>query len=342
MDGLALQRWIQQGKPASGSWEEVFGEGMEVDEIFMSWFYARYLDQVAAAGKAVYPLPMFANAWLISPGESHPGDYPSGGPIARELVVWQIGAPHLDLLAPDIYLEDFKQVTSRYHRGGNPLAIPEATGDVWFPLDSFRQFESARNVFWAIAEHDALVFAPFGIEGMSLEDPLFRSYKILGPILPELAAYQGTDRLRGILETRNDSGGTTIRFDRYEFSILFNQKRRPEDVAYGLLLQLDDNSFLVVGEGMTITVDATEGDYQDAALARVLEVRYDDGDWIPVRQLNGDETAQHKRIQVPPTTWDSFDDAPGPRMLMVDLFLRKQDVTEAQNSLQQISPSQQD
>ena len=121
-----------------------------------------------------------------------------------------------------------------------------------------------------------------------------------------------------------------------------------ELIARDMLIEPGQEQSLTLPHGqraislIRMTVDATEGDYQDAALARVLEVRYDDGDWIPVRQLNGDETAQHKRIQVPPTTWDSFDDTAEPRILMVDLFLRKQDVTEAQNSLQQISPSQQD
>ena len=30
----------------------------------MAWNYARYIGQVAAAGKAEYNIPMYVNAWL--------------------------------------------------------------------------------------------------------------------------------------------------------------------------------------------------------------------------------------------------------------------------------------
>ena len=36
---------------SSGDWETVFGGGPETEHLFMSWYYARYIDKVAAAGK---------------------------------------------------------------------------------------------------------------------------------------------------------------------------------------------------------------------------------------------------------------------------------------------------
>ena len=54
----------------------MFGTGPETDEIFMAWNYANYVDKVAAAGKAEYPIPMFANTWLSSP-DLKPGKWPS-------------------------------------------------------------------------------------------------------------------------------------------------------------------------------------------------------------------------------------------------------------------------
>ena len=62
--------WKAGGFKTSGTWEEIFGSGIGTEEIFMAWFYARYIDNVAAAGKAEYPLPMFVNAALIRPGLS--------------------------------------------------------------------------------------------------------------------------------------------------------------------------------------------------------------------------------------------------------------------------------
>jgi beta-galactosidase GanA len=64
---------------ASGTWEEVFGK--DADEYFHAWSVASYIEYVAAAGKAVNPLPMYVNAALrdplTNPSATH---YESGGP----------------------------------------------------------------------------------------------------------------------------------------------------------------------------------------------------------------------------------------------------------------------
>ena len=62
---------VQKGAD-SGSWEEVFGACAE--EIFSAYHIASYVNAVAAAGKAEYPLPMTVNCWLDK-GEK-PGMYP--------------------------------------------------------------------------------------------------------------------------------------------------------------------------------------------------------------------------------------------------------------------------
>jgi hypothetical protein len=46
----------------------------------MAWYYAVFANELAAAGKAVYNLPMFVNAALNRPG-AKPGQYPSAGPL---------------------------------------------------------------------------------------------------------------------------------------------------------------------------------------------------------------------------------------------------------------------
>ncbi|MDR1555868.1 MAG: hypothetical protein LBS88_02395 [Tannerellaceae bacterium] len=48
----------------------------------MAWHFARFLEQVTAAGKAAYDIPMYYNAWLKQPThEGIQGRYPTGGPI---------------------------------------------------------------------------------------------------------------------------------------------------------------------------------------------------------------------------------------------------------------------
>ncbi len=83
--------WEAAGFKTSGTWEEVFGKGIQTDEIFMGWNYARYVDKVAAAGKREYPIPMFVNAWLNSPRGQGPGRLPQRRPAgshARYLAGW--------------------------------------------------------------------------------------------------------------------------------------------------------------------------------------------------------------------------------------------------------------
>ncbi len=61
------------------TWEQVFGS--DADEYFHAWSVASFIGQVAAAGKAEYPLPQYVNAALRDP-LTHPAanTYESGGP----------------------------------------------------------------------------------------------------------------------------------------------------------------------------------------------------------------------------------------------------------------------
>ena len=83
----------------------------------------RYIEAVARAGKAAYPLPMLTNAALNRPGKQ-PGQYPSGGPLPHLFEAWKAGAPSLDLLAPDIYLPDFVDLVRSLPAAGQPAVHP--------------------------------------------------------------------------------------------------------------------------------------------------------------------------------------------------------------------------
>ena len=146
-------KWQAAGFKASGNWETVFGPGLETEDLFMAWHYARYIGKVVEAGKSEYALPMFANAALIRPNYA-PGQYNSGGPLPHSIDIWRAGGPQLDFLAPDIYFQ-FKDWCDRYARSGGPLFIPEAAGGA----------QGAANVFYAVGQRNAFGFAPFGIDG---------------------------------------------------------------------------------------------------------------------------------------------------------------------------------
>ena len=173
--------WQQQGSKTSGSWEDLFGAGLQTDEIFTAWHYAHYVEEITAAGKAVYNLPMYVNAALIREGYL-PGQYPSGGPLPHIMDIWKAGAPSIDFLSPDIYFANFAEWSGRYRRKDNPLFIPEAR----------LTHQSAADAFYAIGQFDAIGFSPFSIESMEVsEHRLARGYDVLTQLAPVILENQG-------------------------------------------------------------------------------------------------------------------------------------------------------
>lgn len=141
--------------PAEGCWEEVFGPVAE--EIFSAYHIASYVEKVAAAGAAEYQLPLGVNCWL-NRGQV-PGQYPSGGPVARMMEVWQFCAPHIDVYEPDIYQKDFCDVCDEYVKRGNPLCIPETAP----------HSHVGPRLVYSVGHYHALCFAPFGYEDMGAD-----------------------------------------------------------------------------------------------------------------------------------------------------------------------------
>ena len=106
-------------RETAGTWAELFGEGDAAEEVFTAWHFARFADQLARAGKAEYPLPMYVNVALNRPGRL-PGEYPSGGPLPHLLDVWKAGAPAVDFIAPDIYFPNFVEIVAALSPAGQP------------------------------------------------------------------------------------------------------------------------------------------------------------------------------------------------------------------------------
>jgi len=296
--------WQAAGFKSSGDWETVFGPGPETGDLFMAWHYARYIGRVAAAGKAEYALPMYANAAVIRPDYA-PGQYNSGGPLPHSMDIWKAGAPQLDFLAPDIYFE-FKKWSGEYDRPGNPLFIPEASAT-----------ESAATVFYAVGQHRALGFSPFGIDGIEGAaggaDELSRSYEILSQLAPLILDNQPKGRVGGVLlqeltpSQKVRLGDYTLNFSR--------SSRRPEGRAlepHALVIAAGPDEFYIAGSGLTITFAPETPGPPIAGLATVEEGRFVEGRWVRGRTLAGDDTGQGNSI--------SLDAAVGPGILRVTLY----------------------
>jgi hypothetical protein len=305
----------------SATWQEAFGP--DADEYFNAWSVAWYVGQVAAAGKAVYPLPMYANAALRDPLHPGPADtYESGGPTDNVLDLWKAVAPALDILAPDNYQTDpaaYLRVLELYHRADNPLYVPE-TGRPY----------NARFFFAALGHH-AIGFSPSGgnTEGEfkptevskareEFLNPWAMNYRLIGPMQREIARLNFEGRLQAVAEEQGRVT-QTLPFGSWNAVVSYGASGRgaavgnPSPVGRALIAQLGDNQFLTTGfycrvdfrpagteqqrksqrivEGTGQTPSALiDGKWQHRQFLRVEEGIYENGEFKFLRIWNGDET----------------------------------------------------
>lgn len=276
--------WGRQGFRASGTWAEVFGTDKDAGEVFMAWGFGRYVERVAKAGAAEYRLPMYANAWLgPQPNSPEPGDYPSGGPVARMMDVWKAAAPTLAFLSPDIYIDDFSGTLADFRRADNPIFVPEAK-----PV--------AGNLFVALGKYSAIGFAPFGIEDVPDGDALFPAYRRLGTMRPLIARAQQEGRIRGFRAATGSQEKQTL--GKYEVTISGPRSTQgvfgagtgsaaPEKAeGYGLIIQTGDDEFLVVARAASLQFTAPG---EQVEIDWTQEGTFEKNAWIAGRTLNGDE-----------------------------------------------------
>lgn len=275
-----LRVWKEQGKKNGGTWKQVFGDNAWSKSFCITWQYARYINKVAEGCKEVYPLPTFVNSWIVQKEDDLPGVYPNGGPVSRVFDIWKAAAPSIDVLCPDIYLDDFKRITADYKRADNPLLIPESKA-------------KSAQAFWAFAEHSALCYSPFGIEDVAGDYGYSKTCAVLQELMPVITAAQGSDRMYGIWKTGNEHERTLTMGD-YRLHITYDQRQ-----AYGLIIQTKSDEFIVAGIGFKVGVEAAKDGDKTAYILQAWEGGFDkEGLWQTHRLLNGDETNHNKYLPV--------------------------------------------
>jgi beta-galactosidase GanA len=269
--------WGTSNFRESGTWSEVFAD--DADEVFSAYMIGRYIGRVAAAGKAEYPLPMYVNAWLVQHKGQKAGQYPSGGPVARMLDIWRAAAPSIDLLAPDVYLDDFKAICAEYTQSGNPLFIPEARRDEIAGL----------RAFYAIGHHHALGFAPFGIDSLEETNVLRDHYAVLGSLLRLITAHQGKESLKGFMQYRDDK---QVEFDIGDFRADIEYRSdKGAKTGGGLVIATAPDTFVIAGTNYGIRFASRPNKPGHTAWLSIEEGTFRDGKWMPGRRLNGDEAS---------------------------------------------------
>ncbi len=285
----------------SPTWKSAFGD--DADEFFHAWAVARYIQQIAAAGKAVYPLPLYVNVALRDPfNPGRPPSYESGGATDNVIPIWKATAPAIDLLAPDIYMDGAKylKVLDLYHRPDNALFIPE----------SVNRPETSRFFFSALG-HQALGFAPFGIDytryvnhplGASRIDketlaPFALNYELVGPIAREIARLNFEGKLQGVAEEK-EKPSQNLDYGRWQAVVSYglpsfgpgvNPPGNPDPSGRALVAQLGQDEFLVSGFFCRVDFRPAESS-QRRVFLRVEEGFYENGVFRAIRIWNGDQT----------------------------------------------------
>jgi beta-galactosidase GanA len=304
-----LKRFNKQ----KGSWKDVFGEN--ADEYFHAYSIASYIEEIAASGKAIYPLPTYVNAAIKDPFDAAPpGAYASGGPTYNVLDIYRSAAPHIDILAPDIYKRDsrtYETVLKQYRRQDNPLFVAETGNDIAFP----------RFIFSALGQ-GAIGFDPFGFDftgyanyplGSKKFDsetikPFGDIYGVLKPMAKELATLSLQGKLQGVSEGDDHSTQTIslgkkwiaqVSYREWQFGFKEWDKENKNGFPEGseipsggvLVAELGEDEYLVVGVNARINFNVGPAQNGKGFIYdSVEEGRYENGIWVSERIWNGDQT----------------------------------------------------
>jgi beta-galactosidase GanA len=287
----------------NAGWRAVFGP--DADEFFHAWAVARFINEVALAGKAEYPLPLLVNAALRDPLAPGPaGSYESGGPTDNVLPIWKAAAPAIDLLAPDIYMNDHAKVMrilELYGRRDNPLFIPEISNAP----------EYARFFFPALG-HGAIGFAPFGIDYTGFENaplgaprvdeatlrPFALNYRLVAPMMRELARLVFDGKVQAVAEKPGEPRQTLdlgawkaeVIYGVGQFGFADKAAGNPAPVGRALVADLGDNRFLVTGFHSRVDFRVGGKDGKQREYRRVEEGSFVNGVFRVRRIWNGDQT----------------------------------------------------
>ncbi|HZP17885.1 MAG TPA: DUF5597 domain-containing protein [Terriglobales bacterium] len=278
-----------------GTWKEVFGG--DAEETFSAYGVAQYINQIAVAGKAEFPIPLYVNNWLKYRPNAVPGlEYPSGGPTYNMLDVWKAAAPAIDVIGPDIYTDDsisYREALRQFRRPDNALWVPE-TG---------LSDADGKYFFYALG-NGAIGFSPFGIDytGWTITDEKppavhAENFALIGPMDREIARLNFEGKLQTAVEEADPQ--VSLNFGKWQATVSFGYPQfdggpRPPGTkdrhGRALVAQLSANEFLVTGVDARVEFQPAQNQDGHVQVLRAEEGRYENGNWKMLRLWNGDQT----------------------------------------------------
>jgi hypothetical protein len=254
-------RWREHGYAASGAWAQVFGDDQPGSQIFMAWYYARYVNDVAASGRAIYDLPMYCN-W---------GYDTYSGPSWQTLDIWQCGAPSVSASAPDIYSQPFEATIHQYNQQGNPMLMPESSP----------QSRAFGRSLWFFGENDGVMYSAY--EGEATGAPrnwnngaMGPGYALIKEMAPAIAANQGLlpRTLRAFVQNFVTEGV----FDGYGITVTPTGSGGSQGIV--VLIKMGNNEYVAVGSKIRMDIRRLYDASQFLGVTSAYKGNFANGAWV--------------------------------------------------------------
>lgn len=276
--------------------------GSQAGEYYMAWLYASAIERIAFEGKKHYSLPLYVNSWLEKP-LGQPGTYPTGGPTARMLKFWKKVAVSIDLVAPDLYVPNFKEVCDEFSAPQSTLLIPETRQDL----------QTVSNLIYGISHYNLCLFSPFGAEDFFSKDVisdsrllnaisidadafdwhqtgpvLAQTYSLLSGLVPLLVQKRQLPQMHSFRIAQPADRGRRVKLSNCEVIVHFSKQAENNSPSAGFILELTPEEFIFCGVNIRIELEALNQE-KSIGLLKLEEGRMKDGEWHTGRVLNGDE-----------------------------------------------------
>lgn len=292
-----LKRNFNRNKTDLMNWSEAFGHLGQ--EVFTSYYVAKYINRVAYAGKQEYNLPLVVNCWLDKGQEA--GKYPTGGPVSKMMDIYHFVAKDIDIIAPDIYVPNFYDTCDQYIINDNPMFIAECAS---------HSYALSRQIH-LIGQYNTLCYSPFGIEdlgnpfttmegilfGMDVndkalstpQDPIIygKANKILNELMPIITSNYGTNHLQSA--TFELGNHVKLDFEKYTINVDFKSRFLKGEFGSCLLVEINENEFYALVHHCQLSVKSIRLERPNVDYLWVEEGQFVDGQWQRRRRLNGDE-----------------------------------------------------
>ena len=306
--------WEATGFKTSGTWEEVFGKGPGQGRRDLHGLELLALCQPRGRGR---------QAGIPHPDVRERLDRPAHRQPARRLSQRRPASSHARHLArgrspgrpavPGYLPARFRRIDGHVRRNGNPLFVPESTGDI----------SGAAHAFYLIGQHNGLGYSAMGIDSMGrteVEGPDFfqessrgqppierrpfpMAYEALGQLAPFILEHQSKGTIAAAMVNKQNPE-MQVKLGDYTLTVGLQRDPRtfnvvPDLTGYGLFMLEGPNEYLMAGNNIQVVFTPNTPGPEIAGLAWQESGKFVDGKWVRNRILGGDDSVL--RFDIMPT-----------------------------------------